>query len=271
MLSTEDGESTSRSRPSESVVVTREEHVAIVELHRPKAMNALDRDMTEELLASLQDLDSDVGVRVIIVTGGDRVFAAGVDINDLSGRGYSSVRFKHDFGKWMDQVANLNTPTIAAVNGFALGGGCELAMSCDIIIASEDAVFGQPEIQIGMIPGWGGTQRLLRAVGKAKAMEMILTGRQMTAEEAESSGLVSRVATTGRVLEEARDVANVIAKYSTPVVRTAKECVDVAAEVGLRDGLRFERRAFQATFALEDSQEGVRAFLEKRSPKWKHK
>jgi enoyl-CoA hydratase len=260
----------SQLRKSDFIHVKRDEAVAVVELHRPSAMNALNSEMRRALVAVLQALDADPAVRAIVLTGGERAFAAGADIGEMAGRTFHAARYRHDAGRWIEDVTRVRTPLIAAVNGFALGGGCELALAADIVIAAEDAVFGQPEVQIGSIPGWGGTQRLVRAVGKAKAMEMILTGRQMTAEEAESAGLVSRVAKKGGALQEAKAVAQVIARHSAPIVQAAKECVNVAAETSLSEGIRFERRAFQSMFALDDHDEGIRAFLDKRSPTWSH-
>jgi enoyl-CoA hydratase len=255
---------------SDYIQVKRDEGVGVVELHRPSAMNALNAEMRRALVTVLQELDADPAVRAIVLTGGERAFAAGADIAEMAGRTFHAARYRHDAGRWIEDVTRVRTPLIAAVNGFALGGGCELALAADIVIAAEDAVFGQPEVQIGSIPGWGGTQRLVRAVGKAKAMEMILTGRQMTAEEAESAGLVSRVAKKGGALQEAKAVAQVIARHSAPIVQAAKECVNVAAETSLSEGIRFERRAFQSMFSLDDHDEGIRAFLDKRSPSWSH-
>lgn len=265
------GDETLTGGDFEYIGVERDDAIAVVELRRHKALNALSRAMAREVAHAMRDLDDDPNVRAIVITGGDRAFAAGADITELGGRSYHNARFRGDDGAWIDEISKVRTPVIAAVSGFALGGGCELAMAADIIIASEDAVFGQPEVQIGCIPGWGGTQRLIRAVGKAKAMEMILTGRQMTADEAERAGLVSRVARKGEALNEARAVASVIARHSFPVVVAAKECVNVADEVSLSEGLRFERRAFQAAFALDDHNEGVKAFVDKRTPHWSNK
>jgi enoyl-CoA hydratase len=227
--------------------------------------------MTRDIVSALRAADADPTVRCIVLSGYDRAFAAGNDLSESAGRSFASARFRTDAHAWIDAVAAIRTPIVAAVSGLAIGAGCELAMAADIVIASEDAVFGQPDVQLGTVPGGGGTQRLVRAVGKAKAMEMVLTGRQMSAEEAESAGLVSRVARKGLVVEEARAVAAIISSHSAPAVLAAKECVNVAAEVSLAEGLRFERRAHQASHALDDHDEGVRAWMDKRDPKWHHK
>jgi|EP00927_Polykrikos_kofoidii_P078315 enoyl-CoA hydratase/carnithine racemase len=244
--------------------------VAVLTLNRPKALNALSDGLMTELVAKLKEVDADETVRAAIVTGTGKAFAAGADIKEMNTReNYATVRNSNMLAHW-SSVSDIRKPIIAAVNGFALGGGCELAMSCDVIIASEDAKFGQPEIKLGTIPGVGGTQRLLKAVGKSKAMELVLTGDMLTAKEAESAGLVSRVVPSGTSLEEAVKVAEKIAKYSSPVVALAKECVNVAEETSLAEGLRLERSLFHATWGLADRREGFQAFIDKRAPEWKH-
>eukprot|EP00927_Polykrikos_kofoidii_P065468 TRINITY_DN61217_c0_g1_i1.p1 TRINITY_DN61217_c0_g1~~TRINITY_DN61217_c0_g1_i1.p1 ORF type:complete len:290 (-),score=63.84 TRINITY_DN61217_c0_g1_i1:118-987(-) len=244
--------------------------VAILTLNRPKALNALSDGLMTELVNKLKEVDADDTVRAAVVTGTGKAFAAGADIKEMHTReNYAAVRNSNMLAHW-SAISGVRKPVIAAVNGFALGGGCELAMSCDVIIASEEAKFGQPEIKLGTIPGVGGTQRLLKAVGKSKAMELILTGDMLTAKEAESAGLVSRVVPSGTSLEEATKVAEKIAKYSAPVVALAKECVNVAEETSLAEGLRFERSLFHATWGLADRREGFQAFIEKRAAEWKH-
>lgn len=259
------------SRRFEHIQTTAEDKIGMVEIHRPKDLNALNETAMSEIVEAVEGFDSDSTVHVILVTGSSRVFAAGNDVGQMVSRSYYSSRFKRDEGSWIDRVSATKKPIIAAVSGFALGGGCELALAADIVIASEDAMFGQPEVQLGTLPGSGGTQRLVRAVGKAKAMEMVLTGRQMGAEEAERAGLVTRVAKKGEALEEAMSVAKVIAGHSVPVVRAAKECVNVGFETGLAQGLTFERRAFQATYALDDQKEGMKAFIDKRKPSFQNR
>lgn len=259
------------SRQFDHITASNEEKIGVVEIHRPRELNALNEQTVSEIVQAVEGFDEDPSVNVIVVTGGDRVFAAGNDIEELASHNFNTHRFKRDAGAWIDRIAATRKPVVAAVSGFALGGGCELAMAADVLIAAEDAMFGQPEVQLGTIPASGGTQRLVRAVGKAKAMEMILTGRQMNAEEAESAGLVTRVARKGEALKEAKDVAAVIAKHSVPVVTAAKECVNAAFEASLSQGLLFERRAFQSTFALDDQKEGMKAFIDKRKPKFSNK
>lgn len=254
------------SRRFEHIRTTAEDKIGVVEIHRPKDLNALNEGTISEIVEAVEGFDTDSSVNVIIVTGSERVFAAGNDIDEMTNRSYYSSRFKRDDGCWIDRISATKKPIIAAVSGFALGGGCELAMAADIVIAGEDATFGQPEVQIGTLPSGGGIQRLVRAVGKAKAMELVLTGRRMGAEEAESVGLVTRVAKKGEALDEARNVAEVIVQHSKPVVRAAKECVNVAYETTLAQGLIFERRACQATYALDDQKEGMKAFIDKRKP-----
>jgi enoyl-CoA hydratase len=247
--------------------IERDGAVVTVRLHRPHVLNALSGELLTELLDALWPLDTDPEVGCFVVTGSEKVFAAGADIKEMAGKTAAQMAAEDYFAAWEDFTA-LRTPKIAAVNGYALGGGCELAMMCDLVIAGESAVFGQPEIKLGVIPGIGGTQRLTRLVGKAKAMDLILTGRTMDAREAESCGLVSRVVPDDRVLPDALEAATTIASYGRAAVTAARECVDQALETGLRDGLLFERRVFHALFATEDQTEGMTAFLEKRAPRF---
>ncbi|MEU6801388.1 enoyl-CoA hydratase-related protein [Streptomyces neyagawaensis] len=248
--------------------IERHERVVTVRLHRPHVLNALSSELLAELLDALRPLDGDPDVGCLVVTGSEKVFAAGADIKEMAGKSAVDMAAEDYFAGW-EEFAGLRTPKIAAVNGYALGGGCELAMMCDLIIAGESAVFGQPEIKLGVIPGIGGTQRLTRLVGRAKAMDLILTGRTMNAREAETAGLVSRVVPDDHVLTEATEAAATIASYGRPAVTAARESIDRALETGLRDGLLFERRVFHALFATEDQKEGMSAFKEKRTPAFK--
>jgi enoyl-CoA hydratase len=245
--------------------IERNDRVVTVHLHRPEVLNALNSELMTELVSTLQPLDRDPTVGCFIITGSERVFAAGADIREMAPKSFVDV-FAEDFFAGWDAFAALRTPKIAAVSGYALGGGCELAMMCDLVLASEDAMFGQPEIKLGVIPGIGGTQRLTRLVGKAKAMDMILTGRLMNALEAERSGLVARVVPADRLMAEAATAAASIASYSKLAAMAAREAVDRALEVGLREGILFERRIFHALFATHDQSEGMGAFLDKRAP-----
>ncbi|MEU9223323.1 enoyl-CoA hydratase-related protein [Streptomyces massasporeus] len=245
----------------------RDGRVVTVRLHRPHVRNALSSELLTELLDTLRPLDADPGVGCFVVTGSDTDFAAGADIKEMAGKSAVDMAAEDYFAEW-EEFADLRTPKIAAVNGHALGGGCELAMMCDLIVAGESAVFGQPEIKLGVIPGIGGTQRLTRLVGRATAMDLVLTGRTMDAREAGRCGLVSRVVPDDRVLPEALEAAAAIASYGRAAVRAARECVDRALESGLRDGIRFERRVFHALFATDDQKEGMMAFLEKRPPRF---
>ncbi|GBD43534.1 putative enoyl-CoA hydratase echA8 [bacterium HR40] len=241
--------------------------VGIITLNRPKQLNALNDELISELNAALDEFEADPDIGAIVITGSEKAFAAGADIKQMSGFDFMDA-WKRDFiGPWQ-RIAQRRKPLIAAVAGYALGGGCELAMMCDIIIAADNARFGQPEINLGTIPGAGGTQRLVRAIGKSKAMEMILTGRMMGAEEAERANLVSRVVPYPQLLEEAVKLAEEIASKSKPIVQMAKECVNRAFETTLAEGLLFERRMFYATFATEDRREGMAAFAEKRTPRF---
>lgn len=245
--------------------------VGLLTLNRPKALNALNNELIDELAQALRDFDSDDNIGAIVLTGSEKAFAAGADIGAMQGWTYMDV-YKQDYlgGNW-ESIKRIRKPIIAAVAGYALGGGCELAMICDFIIAADNARFGQPEIKLGVIPGYGGTQRLPRAISKAKAMDMILTSRMMDAAEAERAGLVSRVVPAERLLDEAMDAATIIASMSLPSAIMAKECVNMAYEGSLNDTLMFERRNFHALFATEDQKEGMAAFVEKRKPEFKHK
>jgi len=240
--------------------------VAVMQLHRPEALNALSLQLREELRQALVEVEADETVGAVIITGDDKAFAAGADVKTLCDWSYIEATTNPDLrGAW-SQIAGGRTPIIAAVAGFALGAGCELAMMCDFIIAADNARFGQPEIKLGTIPGSGGTQRLTRLVGRAKAMDMVLTGRLIDAVEAERIGLVARVVPLALLMEEAMKVAAAIADLSPPVVRLARDAVNRALETTLTEGLRYEQRLFEATFVLEDRREGMAAFLEKRKP-----
>ncbi|MDQ7969628.1 MAG: enoyl-CoA hydratase [Oxalicibacterium faecigallinarum] len=255
----------------ENILVEQRGKVVIVTLHRPAALNALNDQLMDELGHALLKFDADEGVSCIILTGSEKAFAAGADIGVMVGYSYMDV-YKSDFitRNW-EHIRNVRKPVIAAVAGYALGGGCELAMMCDFIIAAETAKFGQPEIKLGIIPGAGGTQRLPRAISKAKAMDMCLTARMMDAQEAERAGLVSRVVPAEKLMEEAMAAADSIAAMSLPAVLMAKEAVNRAYETTLSEGLLFERRLFHGTFATEDQKEGMQAFLEKRPPVFKNR
>ena len=253
----------------ETILVERRARVAIVTLNRPKALNALNLQMARDITDAARELDADEGVGCIVVTGSAKAFAAGADIKEMTGLSYMDAHRLDWFHLW-DLLAGVRKPMIAAVSGYALGGGCELAMICDFIIAADTAKFGQPEIKLGVMPGIGGSQRLTRAVGKAKAMDMVLTGRMMDAQEAERSGLVSRVVAPERLMDEVLEAAAAIASMSLPAARMNKEAVNVAFETPLAQGVRFERRLFQATFAMNDQKEGMAAFVDKRPPRFTH-
>jgi len=251
------------------LVETRPGGVGVITLNRPKALNALSRALIRDITAAAGAFEADASVGAIVLAGSDRAFAAGADIKEMAGATFPGTYSRDMLGDWA-AVAALRKPTVAAVNGFALGGGCELAMMCDIIVAGDTAVFGQPEVTIGTIPGCGGTQRLVRAVGKAKAMEMILTGDyKMDAAEALRAGLVARVVPAGETLAAAVELAARIARWSKPAVAMAKEAVNAAFESSLAEGVRFERRLFHSTFATADQKEGMAAFAAKRKPVWK--
>ncbi|WP_426997939.1 enoyl-CoA hydratase [Pseudarthrobacter sp. N5] len=253
-----------------NILVERRGRVGLVTLNRPEALNALNKATLDELVAAVSAMDTDPEVGAVVITGSGKAFAAGADVKEMASKGYMDMYAADWFRGWED-LTRLRIPLVAAVSGFALGGGCELAMMCDFIIAGENAKFGQPEINLGVLPGMGGSQRLTRAVGKAKAMDMILTGRFMGAEEAERSGLVSRVVPASDVVEEALKAAEVIASRSKPVAMVAKEAVNAAFETGLAQGVLFERRIFHSLFATEDQKEGMAAFTEKRQPVFKHR
>jgi enoyl-CoA hydratase len=253
------------------ILVETRGRVGLVTLNRPKQLNALNDGLMDELGAALLGFDGDEGIGAIVITGGDKAFAAGADIGVMKDWSYMEV-FKSEYitRNW-ETLRRVRKPVIAAVAGFALGGGCELALMCDFIIAAETARFGQPEIKLGIIPGAGGTQRLPRAVGKAKAMDLVLTGRFMDAQEAERAGLVSRVVPAEKLIEEAMNAASAIAQFSLPAVLMAKEAVNRAYELPLAEGMLFERRLFHSLFATEDQKEGMAAFVEKRTPNFKHR
>src|ERR1700732_4116183 len=250
----------------EHIIVESKGAVGVITLNRPKMLNALSFGVFREIAAAVDDLEADDSIGCILVTGGEKAFAAGADIKEMQPNPFIDI-FPSDFASiGGDRIANCRKPTIAAVSGYALGGGCELAMMCDIIIAAETAKFGQPEITLGTIPGIGGTQRLTRAVGKAKAMDLCLTGRMMDAAEAERSGLVARVVPAANLMDEAMKVADTIASMSLPALMVAKEAINRAFETPLSEGMNVERNLFHSTFALEDRAEGMAAFIEKRKP-----
>lgn len=252
-----------------TLIVETRDHVGLVKLNRPEALNALNQELLGELTAALRKFDEDDKIRCIVLTGSEKAFAAGADIKEMSEKTFVEV-FRDDmFAGPHDDFVRIRKPIIAAVSGYALGGGCELAMMCDFILASDTAKFGQPEINLGVIPGIGGTQRLTRFVGKSKAMEMNLTGRFMDAEEAERAGLVSRVIPADKLLDEALAVAAKIAEKPLLTSMAVKESVNRAYETTLSEGVRFERRLFHSLFATEDQKEGMSAFLEKRSPQFR--
>src|SRR5215471_14153479 len=248
---------------TQTIIVERQGRVGIVRLNRPQALNALNATLKNELLDAIEAFDADANVGCILLAGSDKAFAAGADIKEMADKSYIDI-FRADYAGDYERLTRVRKPLMAAVAGFALGGGCELAMLCDFIIAADNAKFGQPEIKLGIIPGIGGTQRLTHAVGKAKAMDMILTGRTMDAQEAERAGLVARVVPADKLLDEALAVANVICEYSLPAVMMAKESVNRAFESSLAEGIHFERRLFHSLFATEDQKEGMQAFAAKR-------
>jgi enoyl-CoA hydratase len=254
-----------------TVLVERQDAVGIIRLNRPSALNALNAQLVGELAAAFDALEFDAAIGAIVLTGTDRAFAAGADIKEMQTKTYIEAYTEDFITRGWERVAQCRKPVIAAVAGFALGGGCEVAMMCDIVIAAETARFGQPEIQLGTMPGAGGTQRLSRFVGKAKAMDLCLTGRMMDAQEAERAGLVSRIVPAEQLMEEAIAVAERIAGMSQPVAMMVKESVNRAFETTLAEGVRFERRLFHSTFATEDQKEGMAAFIEKRKPAFKNR
>jgi enoyl-CoA hydratase len=254
----------------QNIIVETKGRVGIIRLNRPQALNALNTAMIGELTQAIAAFDANDGVGCLVITGGEKAFAAGADIKEMADKTFIDA-YRGNFAADWDCAARARKPVIAAVAGFALGGGCELAMQCDLIIAADTAKFGQPEIKLGVIPGIGGTQRLARAVGKAKAMDLVLTGRNMDAAEAERAGLVARVVPAAEMMDVAMAVAETIAGMSLPSVLAAKEAVNAAFESSLAEGVRFERRIFHSLFATEDQKEGMKAFVEKRKPDWKNK
>jgi enoyl-CoA hydratase len=254
----------------QNLIVETRQKVGIIRLNRPQALNALNAALITELAGAIDGFETDPLVACVIITGSDKAFAAGADIKEMANKSYMDAFFGDFTGEW-DHIARARKPVIAAVAGFALGGGCELAMQCDMIIAADNAKFGQPEIKLGVIPGIGGTQRLTRAVGKAKAMDLILTGRMMDAAEAERCGLVARVVPLASLMDEAIKAAETIAAMSLPSLMIAKEAVNRAFETSLAEGIRFERRVFHSLFATEDQKEGMAAFVEKRAPDFKNR
>ena len=254
----------------QNIIVETKGRVGLIRLNRPQALNALNRALIMELIQAIDGFEADDGIGCMLITGSEKAFAAGADIKEMADKTFIEAYLDNFCADW-DRAAHARKPIVAAVAGFALGGGCELAMHCDLIIAADNAKFGQPEIKLGVIPGIGGTQRLTRAVGKAKAMDMILTGRMMDAAEAEKSGLVARVVPAANLMDEAMKVADTIANMSLPSVLAGKEAVNRAFESGLSEGVVFERRLFQSLFATQDQKEGMKAFVEKRPAKWTNK
>jgi enoyl-CoA hydratase len=254
----------------ETILVERDHRVGIITLNRPHALNALNSLVMDEVTSAATELDNDPGIGAIIITGSAKAFAAGADIKEMSELTFADAFGADFFAPW-GKLAAVRTPTIAAVAGYALGGGCELAMMCDLLIAADTAKFGQPEIKLGVLPGMGGSQRLTRAIGKAKAMDLILTGRTIGADEAERSGLVSRVVPADDLISETMAVATAISQMSRSAARMAKEAVNRAFESTLSEGLLYERRLFHSAFATDDQSEGMAAFIEKRTPKFTHR
>jgi len=256
---------TSKTAMLETILLERTGKVGVITLNRPEALNALNAKLTREVITAVEELEADEGIGAILITGSAKAFAAGADIKEMALKSYTDMFLSDFFSDW-DRLATARKPTIAAVAGYALGGGCELAMMCDILLAADNAKFGQPEIKLGVIPGIGGSQRLTRAIGKAKAMDLILTGRTIDAEEAERAGLVSRIIPVDQLPQQALQIAQAIAELSRPSVLIAKEAVNRSFETSLAEGLRFERRAFHSLFATQDQHEGMAAFIDKRPP-----
>ncbi len=254
----------------QNIVVETQGRVGVIRLNRPQALNALNKALIAELTQAIEIFDADEKIGCLLITGNDKAFAAGADIKEMADKPFIEAYLGNFVSNW-NAAAHARKPIVAAVAGFALGGGCELAMQCDVVIAADNAKFGQPEIKLGVIPGIGGTQRLARAVGKAKAMDLILTGRMMDAAEAEKSGLVARVVPAANLMDEAMKVAETIANMSLPSVLAGKEAINRAFEGGLTEGMAFERRIFHSLFATQDQKEGMKAFIEKRPPQWKNK
>ncbi len=255
----------------ENIIVETKEKVGVITLNRPQALNALCAALIRELGEALDGFEADDGIGCIVITGSEKAFAAGADIKEMQDLGFSDVYLRDFITDGWERITTCRKPVIAAVAGFALGGGCEIAMMCDIIIAADTAKFGQPEINLGVLPGAGGTQRLTRAVGKAKAMDLCLTGRMMGAEEAERAGLVARVVPADEMMDEAMKAATIIAGQSLPAAMMNKEAVNKAFETTLAEGVRYERRLFHSAFALEDQKEGMAAFAEKRKAVWNNR
>ncbi|UTW50094.1 enoyl-CoA hydratase [Bacterioplanoides sp. SCSIO 12839] len=252
------------------MLVEKRDRVGIITLHRPKSLNALNRQLAREVVDTLKAFDADDNIGAVVITGSARAFAAGADIEEMANLSYAEFYCDDIFAPW-DELRAIKKPIIAAVGGYALGGGCELALMCDFIIAAEDAQFGQPEIKLGILPGIGGSQRLTNAVGKALAMDLVLTGRTIDAQEAKSAGMVARVVPANELLQVALEAAHTVAGYNDPAVRMAKEAVNVAFETSLTEGIRHERRLFQAAFATEGQKEGMHAFIAKRAPVFRHR
>lgn len=255
----------------ETIIVENEDDVALIRLNRPEALNALNSSLISELAEALTEADNNDKVRCIVITGSEKAFAAGADIKEMAEKSFVDVYNEDLFGAQVQVIERIRKPIIAAVSGYALGGGCELAMICDFIIAAENAKFGQPEVNLGVVAGIGGTQRMTRIIGKSKAMDMHLTGRFMDAAEAERAGRVSRVVPTAKLIPEALAAARKIAEKSQITVKTIKEAVNRSYETTLSEGIRFERRAFHSLFGTEDQKEGMAAFLEKREPQFRDK
>ena len=256
---------------TDTVLIERKDRIGILTINRPEALNAVSTSIMDQLVAAAAELDTDEGIGCIIVTGaGGKAFVAGADIKEMADKNYVDMLMADRQSGW-ERFAAIRTPMIAAVNGFALGGGCEIAMMCDLVFAAASAKFGQPEIKLGVMPGWGGTQRLTRAVGKAKAMDLILTGRMMDAMEAQAAGLVSRIVPDDDLMAIALEAAETIAGYSKVATMIAKESVNRAFETSLGEGIRFERRLFYSLFATEDQKEGMAAFMAKRKPDFRHR
>ncbi|WP_017931511.1 enoyl-CoA hydratase [Robiginitomaculum antarcticum] len=253
-----------------TIEVSQEGRVGIIQFDRPKALNALNSELSGEVAHALRSFEANDGIGCVIFTGSEKAFAAGADIKEMQPKGFMEHYRVDIFDNW-ETLVNFRKPTIAAVSGYALGGGCEVAMMCDIIIAADTAKFGQPEITLGVMPGMGGTQRLIRAVGKYKAMDMCLTGRRMDAVEALNCGLASRVVSADELMETAKAAAATIAGHSLPIAMMTKETINAAQEMSLSQGLRYERRLFQAMFTTEDQKEGMAAFAEKRKPHFRHR
>ncbi len=255
----------------ENLIVEKKGPIGLITFNRPKALNALNAALTSELRQALDDLEADKSVSVIVLTGSERAFAAGADIKEMKEKTFADVYMNEFITRDWERLSHCRKPTIAAVAGYALGGGCEMALMCDVVIAADTAKFGQPEITIGTLPGAGGTQRLARSIGKAKTMDLVLTGRMMDAAEAERSGLVARVVPAASLMEEALKTAETIASMSLPSVLAAKEAVNRAFETSLAEGIRFERRIFHGLFATHDQKEGMAAFVEKRKAEFKNR